>query len=265
VEESELLPELDALAPAVREGVGLRETELLADEVVLPVLQAVPVCVPEELPVPVLLGVCDGEMLPLNEMEPVLEAEAPTVTEGVADKDAVELLLSVEDGVLAPVPVPDCVALPVAVTLGVWEGDTVEESEVLPELDALAPAVREGVGLKESELLADKVLLPVLLAVPVGDTVELPVPLLLGVWVGELLPLSEMEPELEAEAPTVTEGVADKDAVELPLKVEEGVLAPVPVPVCVALAVGVPLGLRLPLSLPVSEIVPEEEAVDPAL
>jgi hypothetical protein len=61
--------------------------------------------------------------------------------------------------------------------------------------------------------------------------VALPVGVPLGLWLAVALLLSEMEPVLEALAPTVTEPVGEAEKVLLALTVLLGVLAPVPVPV----------------------------------
>ena len=62
----------------------------------------------------------------------------------------------------------------------------------------------------------------------VGDAVEVPVGVTLGVSLLVALPLSEVDPELEADAPTVTEGVGEEVTVVLALTVEVGVSGGVP-------------------------------------
>jgi hypothetical protein len=92
---------------------------------------------------------------------------------------------------------------------------------------AVALPVGEGVG------GGDMVAVPE--GVGVGDA--LPVPL------GVSVPLSEVEPVVEADAPDVREGVGDALFVLLPLTVDEGVFGAVPVPVPVGVEVGVPVGV----------------------
>jgi hypothetical protein len=69
------------------------------------------------VPVGVPLGVLAGVVLPLNEALPVLDADAPTVTDAVGLAELVELPLSVEEGVAGGVPV----AVGVGVGVGVAE------------------------------------------------------------------------------------------------------------------------------------------------
>ena len=114
-------------------------------------------------------------------------------------------------------------------------------SEMEPVLEALAPELREVVGLADRVELPLCVLLGVLAPVPVPDCVPLPVGVPLGLWLAVALLLSEMEPVLEALAPAEREGVLLPLTVLLLLTVEEGVGAAVPVPDCVPLPVGVPL------------------------
>jgi hypothetical protein len=102
----------------VREGVGLADVVLLPDRVLDGVGGGVPVpdpvVVEEGVPLPVGLAVT----LPLKLALPVLEADAPDVSEGVRDALVVLLALSVQEGVLKAVPVPDPVAVDVGVPLG---------------------------------------------------------------------------------------------------------------------------------------------------
>ena len=100
--------------------------------------------------------------------------------------------------------------------------------EIVPVLEEDAPAEREPVGLVESVLL----LLGAVVAVKVGEAVlvtvgkEVGVAVQLCVAVAELL--SELVPELEADAPAVRVAVGEADTVLLPLAVvlgvDEGVL-----------------------------------------
>ena len=79
-------------------------------------LVGVPLAVPLEEEV--LLPVGTAVELPEEEMLPELEALAPRVRGGVGLALSALLPLTVEEGVLPEEPVPDCVALPVAVPLG---------------------------------------------------------------------------------------------------------------------------------------------------
>jgi hypothetical protein len=103
--ERELLPELEGEAPAETEAVG----EALVVVVVLTVVEGVRLAVPEPLdvgvPVAVELGVGGGVPELDRELLPVLEGEAPLVSEAVGEALVVELEESVEEGVGAAVPV----------------------------------------------------------------------------------------------------------------------------------------------------------------
>jgi hypothetical protein len=100
-------------------------------EVPAPVPVGVVLVVPLDVPVPlsllVPLGVPLGVSLtvplgvtaPLRELEPVLEAEAPDVKEGIGDKLVVLLPLTVDEGVIDAVPVPDPVGVEVGNPVGV--------------------------------------------------------------------------------------------------------------------------------------------------
>ena len=176
----------------------------------------------------------------LKDALPLLEEDTPLVREAVGDIETVLLAVSVEVrvdngvpllvavGELDGVPVPLCVA--VAELL----------SEFEPVLEAEAPDVNDAVG--------DADVVPLLLTVVLA--VAFPVPLLVGVAVPEGVGESvaelvgdavmEIVPVLEAEAPSVTEPVGLCESVELPLSVEEGVCAAVPVADCVGELDGVP-------------------------
>ncbi len=93
---------------------------------------------------------------------------------------------------------------------------------------ALAPAVREPVGLTVSVLLPLRVLEGVPLPLPVGVSVLLPVAVPLALQLAVPLLLSEVLPVLEALAPAERELVGDTVTVLLPLTVLEGVGAAVP-------------------------------------
>ena len=135
------------------------------------------------------------------------------------------------EAVAEAVPEPLTVPLLEGVPLGDWLGLTLLDQEVEPVVEALAPAVKEAVGLADRVLLALSVVEPVLLLLPVGVCVALPVGVPLGLWLGETLLLSEMELLLLALAPADSEAVGEADTVELPLRVVEPVLLPDPLPV----------------------------------
>ena len=81
----------------------------------------------------------------LKELEPVLEAEAPVVTDAVGDTETVLLLLSVVLEVTFPVPQLVGVAVPVGEGVEVAEpvGDAV--MEMVPVLETEAPVVTDAV------------------------------------------------------------------------------------------------------------------------
>ena len=171
------------------------------------------------MPVPLCVGVAE----PLKDALPLLDAEAPLVTEAVGDTDTVLLAVRVEVGVAAGVPllvavgeldgVPELVCVAVAELL----------RELEPVLEADAPDVRDAVGDADAVLLLLTVVLAVALPVPLP--VDVAVPEGVGDGVMELVGAAVMEivPVLEADAPAVTEPVGLSDSVELPLSVEEGV------------------------------------------
>jgi hypothetical protein len=101
----EVLPLLLALAPEVREEVGLADWVLLELRVVEPVLLLVPVAVELLVPVAVPEGLPEGVALLLSEVLPLVLALAPVVREEVGLADSVLLPLTVLLSVLAPVPV----------------------------------------------------------------------------------------------------------------------------------------------------------------
>ena len=111
LEDSEVLPVFEALAPLVSDAVGDVERVELA----LSVLEGVAAGVPLAVAVPVPLVVCEGDcvavMLPVSEVLGVALGDTPADRDTVADADVVELPLSVEAGVAAGVPVPLAVGL----------------------------------------------------------------------------------------------------------------------------------------------------------
>ena len=182
-----------------------------------------------------------GVREPLKDALPLLEEETPLVREAVGDTELVLLAVSVEVGVTAGVPLP----VPVEVLDGVPDPLCVAVAEPLselePVLEADAPDVRDAVGDADVVLLLLTVVLAVTFPVPLEVGVAVPVGVAEGVaeLVGE--GVMDMVPELEAEAPIVTEPVGLCDSVELLLTVVEGVCAAVPVPDWVEELDGVPV------------------------
>ncbi len=195
------------------------------------------------VPVAVIVGVAvpelEGVPVPLIEIEPVLDAETPAVSEDVGDVLTVLLALRVDEGVMGDVPVPELVGVLVELPVGVCVGVIVLLREVDPVLLAEAPEVIEAVGDMETVELPLTVVDAVFDAVPVPELVGVPVILLVGVCDGVGEELSDVDPVLLADAPAVIEAVGDTVTVELPLNVVVGVTDPVPVPVCVGLEDGV--------------------------
>ena len=114
-----VLPVLLAEAPEDKEAVGVALNVLLALNVEEGVAAAVPVpdTVPLDVGNPVLVWV--AVPLPEKEIEAVLLADAPDVSDAVCDADTVVDALNVDEGVVAAVPVPDPVGEPVALAVGV--------------------------------------------------------------------------------------------------------------------------------------------------
>ena len=182
------LSELEAVllgeAPAVREAVGEVDTVEEALKVVVGVGK--PVAVLLDVGVPDCVGLGVGApltlplTLPLNELEPVLLADAPTVSDAVGEADCVEEALGVVLGVSAavPVPVPVCVMVKLALGVCVAEGEPLKELE--PVLEGEAPGVRGGVAEDDREEEALSVEEGVTAAVPllvgVGGLDGVPVP-----------------------------------------------------------------------------------------
>ena len=121
----------------------------------------------------------------LSEFEPVLDADAPGVSDAVGDVDTVLLLLTVVLDVAFPVPLPEDVAVPLGVEEGVAESVGDDDMEMVPVLEADAPAVTEPVGLCDMVELALSVEVGVCDAVLVPDCVGVldgvPVPVGAGV------------------------------------------------------------------------------------
>ena len=217
----------DGLAPTVREGVGLPESDSLA------VLLALAPTVSDAvgLALSVLLAETVDEGVTAAVSEPETAGDEVALEQGVAggvallDRDVLAVCKeTVEEGVLlvervglvegvsleVPEPVPEPVPVPMpeleldGVPVGVLLEVAVDEKEVvremLPELLALAPSVRDPVGEADTELEALRVVLGVSLPVPEA----LCVPVLVGVpegvvegvgvdlWLGEPLKLAAL-------------------------------------------------------------------------
>ena len=83
----------EALAPALRDAVGLTVAVLLPLKEEVGVAAAVPVPEPEGVAVGVPLPVCEGVTLLDSDTEAVADAEAPSVRAAVGDALSVELPL----------------------------------------------------------------------------------------------------------------------------------------------------------------------------
>ena len=173
----EALPVLEGEAPSETGGVGDTLTVELVDREGLGVAAGVPV--PEGVSVPdgVAEGVVESEPLLLCEMEPVLEALAPLVRDGVAEMLTVVLADTVELGVMDGVGVAEGVGVPDVVDVGVGAGVELPLKELLLELEGWAPSVSEAVG----DTLTVVLPLCVVLGVPLGVTALVGVPEPVGV------------------------------------------------------------------------------------
>jgi len=166
------LPERDALglalevAPTLSEPVGETVTVELPETVVVGDHEPVPV--PEGVGVAVEEGEGVGGGVPELDCEilPVLEGEAPLVSDAVGEADTVELAERVLLGVGAAVPVPEGVGVPEVVPVGVAGGVAVLEKDMLGVLVADAPADKEAVDEAENALLP--------LSVEVGEAETVP-------------------------------------------------------------------------------------------
>ena len=147
----------------------------------LGVLAPVLVAVPVPVPLGVCEGLCEGVALADRDTLGVTEGDWPVDSEGVGEAESVLLALTVELGVLAPVPVPEAVGEPVDEEVGVAGGVTLLDWLMEAVLEGDEPLVSDGVKEAESVLLALTVLLGVTALVPVPEVVGLPV--LVGVGV----------------------------------------------------------------------------------
>ena len=156
-------------------------------------------------------------------LDAVLLGLAPTVRELVWLELTVELLLSVEEGVRAAVPVPELLGVPEEEAVGVAGGVELPERETVLLVEAEAPGDKLEVALALTVELALSVLKGVGTGVPVplcvDEAVLVPLPELL------LLALPERDTLAlpDGEAPLLSDDVGLADSVELELSVEEGV------------------------------------------
>ena len=161
--------------PGGRDAVGEADRVLLPLSVEEGVRAGVPVPLAVGLCVPDGVGVAGGVALLDRLVEPVLEALAPLESDAVALVEVVLLALTVLVGVLLLVLVPDVVAVALGVCDAVCEAVTLAVSDTLPEFDALAPLLNDGVGEAEVVELQLSVELDVMLPVPEEVLVGVPV------------------------------------------------------------------------------------------
>jgi hypothetical protein len=192
---------------------------------------------------------------PVPESEPVFDELAPVVTDAVGERDTDRERLIVELGVIDDVAVLELVGVLVGVPLPVALGDTLELSEILGVILALAPNVTEGVAEFDNDALRVDVDDGVREEVAVPDPVE--VAELVGVDVRVIVvePVPVSEPVFDELAPTVTEAVGVRDTDRERLVVELGVIDDVAVFELVGVPVVVPLPDSLAELLGVSEIL----------
>jgi hypothetical protein len=165
----EVDPVLLADAPTVTVAVGVTVTVVEPLTVVEGVGGGVAVPVPVAVIVGVAVPELEGVPVPLIEIEPVLDAETPAVSEDVGDVLTVLLALRVDEGVMDAVPVPELVGELVKLLVGVCVGVDVALTLPLPELEADAPSVRDAVGVADVVPLAARFKrLPARLAGPAG-------------------------------------------------------------------------------------------------
>jgi hypothetical protein len=117
----------------------------------------------------------------VREVLAVTEGDTPAVSEAVRVAEGEVLVLTVLLEVIEAVSEPEPVGVPVAVGVGVAAAVTLEDQELLPEEEALAPGGSDGA----TEELVEEVALAVPLEVGVGVSVLLPVELPVPVPEGE--------------------------------------------------------------------------------
>ncbi len=162
---------MDEEAPFVSEEVGEKLT--VGEPVKVEEVVGVGVDVAEEVGVGVDSADTEPvpEVLGLEDVDGVLDGEAPLVILRVWEELTVLLPLTVEVGVTAAVPVPDKVGVPVLDEVGVSVEDRLAVVEGLPDTLALAPFESEEVGEEDSVVLAERVVDGVIDAVLVPELV----------------------------------------------------------------------------------------------
>ncbi len=157
----------------------------------------------------VLACVSDGVTVTpkLDESEHVFDELAPFVKDAVGVRDADREWLDVEVGDIVGVPVLELVGVLVGVTLLVSLGETLELSETLAVMLALAPSVIDGVAVFESDALREDVDEGVDDGVLVPEVDSVPVPVCVGVGVDVI----------DADDETDDEGDGDEEDDGVPL------------------------------------------------
>ncbi len=247
---AETLPDCEALPVAL--GLAPRDSELVGEAVTVEDAESVVdgvdkgegVALDVGDPVPLVDTVCDGVALLDSDALPVLDGDAPAVSDAVGEALSVELAEMEEEGVGAAVPLLLPVGVPEEVAEGVEAGVTLLVSDTLGDVEELAPLVSDAVGEEDTVELPESVLLGVPLGDVVGDGVLLPVGLADGVAAALMLPDREVLAVFEGLAPAVSEGVALPLFVLLALSVVlgEGAAVPVPLPDAEAVCEGEGVG-----------------------
>ena len=226
-DESEMVPELEGLAPLVRLAVG--DLDCVLERLCVELAVEDDVGVPEVVlePEPVCEGVTgevdeavsetldegdedsDGDGVPLAEppYDKVVVGVAVTVEDTLNVDDPLSLPDGVCVGVQEPDPVPELVGELVDVAVEVTVAVTLAESDTLGVMDGLAPDDTEGVAEFDSDELSVDVEDGVHDDVPVREEVPDPVPVCVGVG-------GEVE---EAVDDALDVGDEDSDRVGVPL------------------------------------------------
>jgi hypothetical protein len=193
--------------------------------------------VPDPVEVTVLVGVDVNVMVvePVPLSEPEFDELAPVVTDAVGEEDTDRERLVVELGVIDDVAVFELVGVLVGVPLPVALGETLELSEMLGVILALAPSVTEGVAEFDNDELRVNVDDGVSDEVPVPDIVPDPVLVCDGVGGGVIVAVSVGD--------AVDDGVMDDDGVPLADAPADRVVVGVAETVMERLSVDEPLSL----------------------
>ena len=196
------VPLLEEDAPIDKDEVGVTDFDCDKDCVELGVFDdvVVPLIVAEG--VGVLVAVDELVVLPEFELlAGVFEGLEPRVIDADDENEIEEVSVTVEEAVWDEVPVPETVALAVAVTDGVFKALFVDEGVIGG--DTVALNEMEGVPLAEPPILSelvgvavivdDRLVVVELLSLPVGDCVDVCDDVLEPVPVEELVGLFEGE------------------------------------------------------------------------